>query len=483
MKCQKCGNELKEGELFCSKCGKKVRNKKSKKVYIIVTICTILLMIIVGTVIYFLNRKTTEINAENVVQDEQKNEIKQESANIQANGTEGVSFANMKADDNSYDNVQQEILKYFDNNYFRYYGNIGQKYPQIFNGAKIQTDAVVVKVIKSTDEEFEVLAVQGYSEAYPNLTISELPEKNLLILKGNQLTERLTKEDNITIYGRYNNIETRDIDGVSYTLPVVNAINVIPAIGTSEKERFNYQTIKTVAEYIFGKNIKITEDSKDSLSYTVTLDNQSNANFKTFNFYKNYGLIEYNEEYNNIPNSVQKRLFVAADFQHYIVTTYDENTKHVYIDYFNKDLEKLWSREFDYNSTKAFSSPIDYTSTNMAIVIDNDLYIIDLATGENVIEPVIVGEKIKINMMKDGIILIGDNNKDTIMKVDYKGNILFRTNADTNMEIVETASTQIVNDKMVIQLDGITDSEEMLPLTKYLVINSDGTIETSSVDS
>lgn len=46
MNCKKCGNEIKEGENFCSKCGKAVNEKENKKYVVIV-----LVIIIVGAII------------------------------------------------------------------------------------------------------------------------------------------------------------------------------------------------------------------------------------------------------------------------------------------------------------------------------------------------------------------------------------------------------------------------------------------------
>ena len=82
-------------------------------------------------------------------------------------------------------------------------------------------------------------------------------------------------------------------------------------------------------------------------------------------------------------------------------------------------------------------------------------------------------------MIDDGIILIGDNPKDTIMKVDYTGKVLFRTNTN-NLTTIESASTQIVDGKMVVYLTGTwTDPSDggSYPDAEYLVINSDGTLE------
>ncbi len=48
--------------------------------------------------------------------------------------------------------------------------------------------------------------------------------------------------------------------------------------------------------------------------------------------------------------------------------------------------------------------PIDFTNSKIAIVVDNDLYIINAKTGELLTEPILVGNKIKVNIVDDGII-------------------------------------------------------------------------------
>ncbi len=506
MFCKKCGNEIKDGDEKCNKCGNTVKNKKWKILLLLVIAIIIIVTTIFAVTLLLKNNSNqsveTSTNAEkNKDDNENKNtEFNSSSANASANGTSSISFATLKADDKSFDKTQKTLIDYFDNNYFEFGIALSQQYPQIFKGAKIKTNASIVKVLKSTDTEFEVVAVQegdllaadiytGEQTILSNgnvKNVDEYSENELMIIKGPQLNKRLTKGDAITLYGRYNNVETFEIDGKSYILPVIDTINIIQ-LSNGNKDgnyRFNLDTAKTVAEYIFGKDIKISSPAKGEdynfeayytldPFYKITLDNQSNANFSTFNIYRTYGLISYNE----VSKNTVKNLFIGADFQHYIVSTYDKNLKHVYIDYFDKDLKKLWSREFDYNSSEVIS-PIDYTSTQLAIVIDNDLHLINLETGEDIFEPVLVGTKIKLHMMTDGIILIGNDNKDTIMKVGLDGNIIFRTNGNTRMSDIGYAQTQIVNGKMVIYLEG-TDKEG-LPYDKHLVLNSDGSIETST---
>ena len=216
--------------------------------------------------------------------------------------------------------------------------------------------------------------------------------------------------------------------------------------------------------------------------YMVTLDNQSNANFKVFDMHKNDGFITYNPKYNELSSNVSKKLYISGDFNHFIVTTYDQNTKHAYIDYFDKSYNKLWSREFDNNSNDETNiSPLDYNPTQMAIIIDTDLYLIDLNTGEDLIEPVIVGIKTQVNMMEDGIVLIGTENKDTIVKVGYDGKIKFRLDGDTDMSNIYGVISQVVNGKLVVFLTG-SDSSGFRSLHKYIVVNKDGSIESQSND-
>lgn len=522
MSCNKCGNELKEDDVFCNKCGASVTEttenegvkKKKTKIIIVVSvvICVIAVLgICVYGYFYTKNKESNNINKDETVK---TNSANLENTTVKSEKEQTVvsdlSFSNMKSDDDSFNEVQKEILEYFDNNYFFYDGYQAQKYPEVFKGAKVQSDVVVIKILKSTAEEYEVLAVQGggiahdfstnksvvYDYELSSTDIEDLKQENLMLLKGKQLDERLLKGDVITIYGRYNDIETKDIDGKSYTLPSIDLINVIQlgraGDDAKDKNRFSLSTIKTVAEYIFGKDIKINEptvgnDYKNEQErtfnpyYKVTLDNQSNANFKAFNMYKKEGVITYNTKLNGISDNIVKRIFVSADFQHYIISTYDEDLKYVYIDYFDNNFTKLWGREFKINSnSEEVSGPIDYTSDVMSLVIDNDLYIIDLKTGNNIVEPVIVGTKNCIRMFDDGILLIGTDTKDTIMKVDYTGKTIYKQNISSNMVLITASTMQKVNENIVICLYGEDNNELTGSAKKYLVIDNDGNIKIST---
>ena len=485
-KLQKLKNEGGLTEEEFNKEKTKILNNKTSKNKIIIIAVILVIVVIISLICFFMfnNTKKNDVSNDKEENDTNTEELVTTSGNIQANGTGSISFENINSDDENLTEIQRDIISYFDNDYFWFFSKYAQKYPQIFQNSKVKTSAAVVKVLKSTNDEFEVLAVDCGESAYnyyADYDIKDIPVEQLLVISGKQLNERLTTGDIFFLYGRYKDVENKEIDKKTYMVSKIEANNIVKFDEDNQYiPKYNYSTIKNVAEYIFGKDIKISEDNNNPDYYKVTLDNQSNANFKVFDMYKDYGAILYNKKANDLSNNITKKLFVSADFQHHIVSTYDENTKHVYIDYFDKDLKKVWGREFDYASTKAFSSPMDYSDTQMAVVVDNDLYLIDLATGENVIEPVMVGEKVRVVMMSDGIVLIGDNNKDAIMKVDYEGKTIFKTNAGTDsMKLIESAHVQIINNKLTIFLSGISKDAGM---EKYLIVDNKGKIETSSED-
>ena len=480
--------------------------KKSVKIVIALLVSIIIIATTAfGITFYFFMKQKSENSNPSEVKEsniEEKEEIKSDSSNAQINGNSNVSFANMNADDKDLNEKQQEILKYFDDDYFLVYPvSLLQQYPQVFNNSKIEIGIRVVKVLKSSNDEFEVLAIlgeAGIDSEYNVNDINSIPESELIVIKGKQMNERFIVNDTAVVYGRYNGVENYEIDGKTYVLPSVTSIHTLKDPKDGIAHRFDLATIKTVAQQIFGNDIKVTEPSSEEYSenidlyvsnngakardiytyqdryYTATLDNQSNANFKAFDIHIDTTAITYNPKVNDMQGNVMKKLYVSADFQHYIVTTHDEKTKHIYIDYFNKDLEKLWSKEFDYESNSITHSPMDYTTDKLSIVIDDELHILDLKNGEDIVEPVIVGERLTALMVEDGTIVIGNDNKNTIMKIGFDGQIKFKQNANTGMSDIKVANVQIIDGKLMLELKGKN--------RRFLVINADGTIEFTTED-
>lgn len=459
-------------------------NVNNNKLVIIIAFLIILLLI---SIVYMVVGNSKKFSNKGNKQKEL--ESSNSSSNIQMGQLKNISFGNYNSENEEFNEIQKDIIDYYNNDYMPFSSFMAERYPQMFKGAKVTTYVRVVKVLKSTDEEFEVICADlsndGWKAYYES--VEQIPSGNIIEVKGKQLNKRLMHGDKVMIYGKYNDVATKEIDGKTYMVSQVEA-DYIQGYHYDETDRyelldarFSFETIKNIAEFIFGKDIKISKTYEESNFYKVVLDDQSNINFKSFNMFDDIGCISYDYEDNNLDYNITKKLFVSADFQHYLVSTHDENTQHVYVEYYNREYEKLWKREFDYNSTKSYVSPMDYNNEILSCVIDNDLYLIDLKTGENIIDPIIVGEKIRVLMMDDGILLIGDNSKDIIMKVDYSGKIIVKNNIkfENELDSIMDVYLQVKDDNIVISLTA--DTEQGIAY-KYILMKSDGTIESISED-
>jgi hypothetical protein len=402
-----------------------------------------------------------------------------------------ISFANMKLDNDKLHltDEQKEVLKYFDNDYFRVYSYEDlQRYPDVYKGAQIEIGAVVEKIIKSTDNEYELLVKTTGPFSMEDWGVNvDLPD-DYAVIKGKQTSKRIIEGDRLNVYGSYKSIDTYTVDGKSYTVPTINVYNV-----TTDDKRFDLDTIKKVATYIFGPDIKLSNPNKDSMvtwfySYLVTLDNQSNDNFKSFVFSQESGFVSDLRNFGD-DSYGSRLLYIAADLEHYLITVYDKDTKIMNLEYYDKDLKKLWSREFE----DVTDFPMDYTSDEIMLVADNDLYVINTKDGKDKIEPTFVGEKVRVIMADDGAILISKTKKDLVTKIDKKGKIVWSIDAkysilnNSDDAYYDSANNninglQVINGNYVLSYNGDDGSQKdeneynFGVGTCYLVFDKEGNI-------
>jgi len=391
-----------------------------------------------------------------------------------------ISWANMKIDnpDLNLTEDQIEVLKYFDTDYFRVsdYDNL-QRYPSVYENAQIVFPCKVTKTIRSDNDSYELLvSMIGHDGS---------DDENLIIISGKQQEPRLIEGDFISVYGRYQWIKQYDIDGTSLTKPTVtvNKINEYFYATNSEAPRYSFETINTVAKAIFGTDIKLKEEKADvdyafgemyipqDHYFLITPNNQSNANFSSFEITSVYPMVRRTPD----PNTeTMKEFHVSADFEHYIVSTFEQSTKMLYLEYYDRNFEKIWGNEYSNVDT----IPYDYTANEIYLVVDNDLHIIDTKTGEDKQDTIMVGEKVKVIMTDDGAILIGKGNKDNVMKVDGTGKTIWKTSVD--IEVTDCPMIQIVNGNIVASLASYNiDSEDnsfQSGKSKLVAIDKDGKI-------
>ena len=440
--------------------------KKKSVVLIVVGIVIALLLGVIALLLFKMN--TAQPNPANSVTATQ---APKNDTGITVDNS-SISFANMKIDNKKLklSDDQVAVLKYFDNNYFcplfcEYDGLL--KLPDVYKGAQVDMAGYITKILKSTDTEYEALCIMlaGSEEVAP-------VDNTYFVVKGQQTTKRLAQGDAVSVYGRYESIDTYNVDGTSYTLPTIKAFYTCDC----RQARFDKDTIYKVAKSIFGNDIKISKSEDVWGSYKITLDNQSNENFKSFNMSDQEGSItdSRNDEW-------ERSIRITGDLQNYIITAYNYDTEILYLDFYNRELKKVWGREFSDVTT----FPMDYSSDKIEMVVDNDLYIINTQNGEDMIKPTFVGEKMTVLMTENGTLLIGDKKQDMVMMVDNKGKIswTFDTQFDISYAGLQ-GGIQTVNDNYVFiyaaseEVDGSDDpywdGEDSKNYDCYVVFDKDG---------
>lgn len=388
-----------------------------------------------------------------------------------------IGLKNIKLDtkDRKLTESEKAIITYFDKDYLNVSNyDFLRRYPNIFQGAQITVDGMVAKVLSMDNENYSLILWLNTDPSYaPYATPGEY-----VVLNGKTNPSAwLMEEDVILANGRYTGVETVNFDGTSYTIPVVETYNTYYNTTRSQfmmAEKYEYSFIKVVAEAIFGKNIEIREPvagediSMDEaimgsyalgdywpdpdervdlsrLSYMdllVELEDQSNANFKKFRFSKYEGQIL--DAKGPFDSGIVRNIEFSADFEHFFLFTRNESLESLKLTYYDKEFNKIWEREFE----EITSAVYDYTETNLYIAVNNELYIINMETGEDVFPPSYIGEKKEVRKFSDGIIIVSASKSDGIMKVSSKGDIIWKANLSADPEYVN--GLQFVNGNVIL---------------------------------
>ena len=314
--------------------------------------------------------------------------------------------------------------------------------------------------------------------------------QSYVIIKGDQTERRLMEGECIKVQGRFINNEDMTIDGVSYNLPVIEYHNNIfcnvydaygqlmpEACGCTDVAMYDEEFAKEVAEAIFGDSVSVRRGTEDDLVFRIhawsdtfvvaTLENQSNANFKAFEIYTSFPYIRD-------VNSTEKviRYFnYTSDFNHYLISVQDTDFKTFTFEYYDKDLNKIWSREFEGTETAIY----DNTDNYIYSVVNNELHILDMKTGKDVVEPIAAANKVKINKLKDGIFIGGEDSFDTFMLVGLDGEVKWKTNYGKS--IYHIGSIQLIDDELVVEVYQEDPEEPQQLFTEYVRLSAkDGSI-------
>lgn len=357
-----------------------------------------------------------------------------------------IGVSSMHVNDENLTEGQKMLIGYTDDNYFKLNQyELLQRYPDAFNDAQVVFTGQVTKVIRADDKSYEVLAT--LNEYHDNTFLSQ----NEVCIKGNHADNysdvtrnyRIIEGDQIKCFGVSKGSQNVEANGSSSYIPVFEANQIIVDNGIGHFTRYNLSYIKELSQVMFPNGIKIHEPiqgqdfdiggSWDGIHDYSDLfligepDNQSNANFTKYEFYQSRGYIRDNKS----TTDVIRQLKMSLDMQHYILTVYDSALKTFAIEYYDLSYNRLWAREFENASIYQFNTMndndfFDYTESAIYLDLNNNLYVIDMETGEDKISPVTVGEKTDIRKTTDGVLLMSDSMTDTVMKIDLEGNILWK---------------------------------------------------------
>ncbi len=375
--------------------------------------------------------------------------------------------------------TEKLLVQYFDSDYeHNVEYNALQRYPQIYNNTQISFIAKVKKLIETSDESYTAMVQYGwYSSANDNDT-------DYVVIKGKQGTARLIEGDYILVYGKYTGVDSYTVDGTGYSLPTIE-VNRFQFGGDNNggegfKDLYSVSDIKEICRYVFGDNITIrelnNEDTFDYMGsmhpYVCVLDNQSNANFSKYILDAESGHMFQDMNSENMANQsgIIIDLIFAADFEHFYVKRLDKNLDTFTLQCYDKELNKIWSRDFE----ETTSVVMDYTPDHIYVVANSSMYIIDAETGENATNPTYVGIKHYIRKLSDGILLIqGDSKSDAIMKTDIKGNVKWTANAKFAID-EHDCSIQISDENYKIFYSGTDENNNYSE--NVMVLDKDGTV-------
>lgn len=271
-----------------------------------------------------------------------------------------------------------------------------------------------------------------------------------MLIKGKSSDSRFIQGDFLTLKARYEGIVTETVDGKSITAPTLSVHEgyLLADDGDTNyrtafyPSRFDMLEVKNIAKTIFGDDITISEadvEESGDPAYVCTLDNQSNAKFSKYYFYERYGRLEdaVHPEY---------KIEFSADFQHFFMFMYDNSVETLTLEYYDNSLNKIWKREFESTTSASY----DVTKNNIYLCANNEMYVININTGEDTFPSTYVGNKLDIRKFRNGVLAISEGKSDAFLFTDLQGNIKWKLDSDEAINYID--AVQEVDGKLVIKV-------------------------------
>ena len=366
---------------------------------------------------------------------------------------------------------QYTVAQYFGDNYISFdkeyqmitaYAFI-QKHANQLVGTKIMIWGYVDKIIEKTDTYYTVrVNIRQNEKDY--LYGADEYEKYKERTKGDNIIVKISIDpskgqymqgDYLCFYCMYEANDVLTIDGISNNYPILSSTKEV-SYSDYREGAYSIKEVKNIAKLIFGNDIEVrnatAEDKsetkhkrynlKNSLFYVCDLENAKNSKFTQFYFGANAGVVlDANAD---TEKALLRDFRVSPDLSKYIFFTYNSDSTTLEIAVYDRNLSKLWEREFENTETCDY----DFTNNSIYLNADNDVYFIKLEDGTDIVSPCRTGRVDGVYKIPDGVILVtGQNKKDAVMKLNMDGKIEWTCSFDVILNIF---SLNYSNGKIII---------------------------------
>lgn len=443
-------------------------------------IATIIGIILLSVILAFSLKNNTK-----------KNDVNNKKENTTEKSTTSFRMKMLSMNSMNLSEDEKLVLEYFDNSYTRLTSSltyVTQKYTNLFKNMKLYVEGYVVSIIESDDQKYKAI-VKLFDDNYDVVE----DDKHYCIIEGDQQIKRFKKGDYLAAYGTYETSELTSYNDEEYLMPKIKTEK-----WDENGARFSNDEVRKISKYIFGEDIRFDNikgcvynvycEDYPLAGYLVKLENPKNPNYTMFNVFRGGQFIEVgycNEEnYEELCSSTQQVINVAYDYKHFIILTYEKATETAYMEYYDREFNKIWRKELDKEGSineSGVRAYYDYNNKYLTFVMDGYLYLIDLTDGTDVISPVLIGSDHEILMCEDYILLIGYEKKDYIIKLNYNGKIEKKVSIeDSEITKIHSNKIQLIDDKIVVMISG--ENKEGQVIYKVLKLNEKLNIEVQSDD-
>lgn len=324
---------------------------------------------------------------------------------------------------------QSEIVSYFSRNCFEVTAeNSLSRNPKQFRGVNINFLFYVQKILNADDDTFTI--VGQIFDSFDD--VDDDVFDNSVVICGKQDDYRIIAGDYLSCEGVYDDIKDYEINSASYQLPTVNVYSA--AVLEGVEGDFESAMSKS-AKAILGDEIKVRDavegvdfdyDEIHDYSYFKIAEFPEEKEFPSFEVYSS------KQKLVKVGSTIAKYVTLqpSADFENYFLFTENLAASDAKIEYVSSEFKTIWSKDIAETQSLLY----DYNTEILAYIDGSDLHIVDIKTGEEKASPVYVGQRYALGISPDGgIVLVGEGNKDNIIKVSADGNIDFKLSVNINV--------------------------------------------------